>query len=383
MKLSKGLQVWLGLCLALIILSGGCSRQTADNQADFNRQFSTLVDPYTFNFPSWEIRTLWKELRECGINSPETAASGPDTVLAYFSGDRSDEGQSRRETIEKILSGQITRVLIDEKIDIHAARADFVFPPVNFKLEKPPYLLIISPRDRIERTRDVLLKQDISPDQIKKLESDLEKLNVSALVTAIGGLGASYPSFVADDAGLRYTIQTAAEEWLHQYLAFRPLGFHYVLDLLGIKPDPDIDALNETAAGLAAEEIADLVYSKYYAQYPSEPTASEKSTFDFNAVMRETRLKVDAYLAAGQITRAESYMEEQRLFINSHGYAIRKLNQAYFAFYGSYAYSPTSVDPLGEQLRQLRRQSASLRDFLDTASWLTSRQALETALNRK
>jgi len=39
---------------------------------------------------------------------------------------------------------------------------------------------------------------------------------------------------VDNSADLRFTIDAAAEEWLHQYLAFKPLGFNYVLNLLGI-----------------------------------------------------------------------------------------------------------------------------------------------------
>ncbi len=44
--------------------------------------------------------------------------------------------------------------------------------------------------------------------------------------------------------------------------------------------------------------------------------------------------------AQAKIVEAENYMEERRQFINSHGYGIRKLNQAFFAFYGAYADQP-------------------------------------------
>jgi hypothetical protein len=70
-------------------------------------------------------------------------------------------------------------------------------------------------------------------------------------------------------------------------------------------------------------------------------------------------------------------MEYQRLYLASQGFYIRKLNQAYFAFYGSYADAPTSVDPIGEEMRALRRQVASPREFLDAASTLTDRTALQ------
>jgi hypothetical protein len=54
------------------------------------------------------------------------------------------------------------------------------------------------------------------------------------------GTRACHPTFVANNADLRWTIDTAAHEWLHQYLAFKPLGFRYVLDLLGIAHNYEI-----------------------------------------------------------------------------------------------------------------------------------------------
>ncbi len=48
----------------------------------------------------------------------------------------------------------------------------------------------------------------------------------------------------------------------------------------------------------------------------------------------------DELLAAGKIEEAEAYMEARRQVFWDNGYAIRKLNQAYFAFYGAYADVP-------------------------------------------
>ena len=364
-----------------MILAGGCAVKPADAPATFNRRFESLVKPYTFNYTAWEFKTLSHELKQDRQVSEKTSASDSAAVVRFFSGNPDNQAQSVKDSVENILARQISQVLADEGIYNPFLKTHFTFPPVNFKLEKPPYVLIISPRDKIERMRDATLKQDISLDQMEKLESKLEQLNVSALVIPIGGLGATYPSFVMENSDLKYTIDTAAEEWLHQYLAFKPLGFRYVLDLLNIKPDADIDSINETVAGLASEELGDLVYARFYAQYPQEQEKpADPAAFDFNAAMRQTRLTVDAYLASGQIEQAENYMEERRQFINAHGYSIRKLNQAYFAFYGSYTYSPTSVDPLGDQVRTLRKQSSSLKDFLETASGLTSRQELTDVL---
>jgi hypothetical protein len=74
-------------------------------------------------------------------------------------------------------------------------------------------------------------------------------------------------------------------------------------------------------------------------------------------------------------------MEERRRFFLSKGYVIRKLNQAYFAFYGSYADSPISVDPIGRDLHKLRRQVPTLKEFISVASRLTSYEDLKKLIH--
>ena len=60
-----------------------------------------------------------------------------------------------------------------------------------------------------------------------------------------------------------------------------------------------------------------------------------------------------------------SLIGRRRLFVG-RGYNIRKLNQAWFAFHGSYATGAGSVSPIGEQLRDLRSSSGSVGEFLKT-----------------
>jgi hypothetical protein len=55
----------------------------------------------------------------------------------------------------------------------------------------------------------------------------------------------------------------------------------------------------------------------------------------------------------------------------SNGYAIRRLNQAYFAFYGAYNAEPGGApaagrDPIGPAVQALRERSPSVGDFLRT-----------------
>ena len=76
--------------------------------------------------------------------------------------------------------------------------------------------------------------------------------------------------------------------------------------------------------------------------------------FGFNEEMRETRLRVDELLANGKVGEAEAYMEERRLFFVENGYPIRRLNQAYFAFQGTYAENAASSSPIAGQLNRFR-----------------------------
>jgi hypothetical protein len=78
-------------------------------------------------------------------------------------------------------------------------------------------------------------------------------------------------------------------------------------------------------------------------------------------------------------------MEQRRQFFWDNGYAIRKLNQAYFAFYGAYADvpgGPAGEDPVGPAVRALREQSASLADFVNTIAGMSSFEELLEAVNQ-
>lgn len=76
-------------------------------------------------------------------------------------------------------------------------------------------------------------------------------------------------------------------------------------------------------------------------------------------------------------------MEQRRAFFWENGYAIRRLNQAYFAFYGAYADQPGGAagsDPVGPAVRALRQSSPSLASFINRISWMTSFAQLQQAL---
>jgi len=142
--------------------------------------------------------------------------------------------------------------------------------------------------------------------------------------------------------------------------------------------DYEIIIMNETLTSMVSKEIGTLVIENYYPQYERGDNQAQiaGSEFDFNREMRDIRRIVDNYLAHGEIEQAEEFMEQKRQYLASEGYYIRKLNQAYFAFYGTYADSPTSISPIGVELKKLRNQSASLKEFLDRVAAMTSRQDL-------
>ena len=396
--------VAVGLVLAISLCAGCAPVQS------FGKNISSIVNPYRFSILNWELKTLLGGDRQS--NTGENIEDEPSQVAEYFSlveginalkseikainnGDRQGdlitlEAESNmleeqraelEDAVRIILIRQIAEALAEQGIfnpvDRYM-RLKIGFPPVNFKLEPPPYLLVVSPRDRIESIKEVTLKQDISLEEMENIEAEVDELGVSSLVVKLGGFGGTYPTFVVNDASLRFTLDTATEEWLHQYLVFKPLGFLYLLDVTGVSRNYDIATMNETAAGMVSKEIGTIIYEKYYSQCENggnEPGGIE-SGLDFNREMREIRLAVDMYLAQGEIELAEDYMEQKRLYLASNGYYIRKLNQAYFAFHGTYADKPTSVSPIGVELKQLRSQSASLKDFLDVVSGMTSHQDL-------
>ena len=387
------------ILLALCLLVVGCGAP------DFDDNLNAIARPYRFNYVKWEFRAFAYETRQW--LGGENMESPSDTVLDYFELARqiralewqiaSDETgdtvgleaeleglEAERAalvgSVEQIIAGQINEVLNEQGIynpwDEGVIGFRVTFPPVNFIMSRLPYLLVISPRDHIERLREIQLRGNLTPEEIEAIEAAADALGVSSLVVTLGGAGSLYPTLVTDDASLSSTIEIAAEEWLHQYLSLKPLGFRYVLDLLGIHRDYEIATMNETLAGIVSQEIGALVLAEYYPDYEAAPPPTEDG-FDFNAEMRAIRLAVDEYLAAGEIELAEAFMAAKQRYLLSEGYYIRKLNQAYFAFHGAYADEPTSVSPIGAEMRALRAGSDSLKDFLNTVAAMTSHGELE------
>ena len=397
--------------LSLLLLSEGCAFTPT-----FDNRLGAIIEPYRFDIIRWELKAIPSEIGDCVFSWFRTMDDEVDVVNRYFhyadqikalrteieavkvGGRQGDLASLEAElnklqeqragldkVVERIIGNKVREALTQE--DIFNPLDNYVklkvsFPPLAFNLGEPPSLLVVSPRDRIESIREILLIPDIAVDEKEAIEAEVDGLGVSSLVVDLGGL-AAYPSFVTNDANLRFTLDTVTEEWLHQYLAFKPLGFLYMLDLTGVARNYEIATMNETLAGMVSEEIGDIVYKRYYDEQEPQPERVPGSEFDFNREMREIRRAVDRHLAQGEIEQAEQFMEQKRQFLVSKGYYIRKLNQAYFAFYGAYADEPTSVSPIGVEMKELRQRSDSLKDFLDTVAAMTSSEELSQALQKE
>ncbi len=402
----KGLIIAISI-LSVTFFSGGCAPAQG-----FDSHLRSIVKPYRFSIAGWGFRAIPQAVNEWIFDRSKQVDDEVHIITEYFlstgeiknlkseveaintgnkRGDLAsleaelDKLQEQRaalgEVVERIIGKQIREAWAQQGIFNPIMRLKVSFPPLIFRLEKPPHLLVISPRDRIESMREITLQPSISLEETEAIEDEADKLGVSSLVAELGGF-AAYPSFVTNDASLRFTLDAVAEEWLHQYLVFKPLGIRYLLDLTGVARNYEIAIMNETLVGIVSKEIGALVYEKYYAEYESGAQQNQvaESEFDFNREMREIRRAVDQYLARGEIEQAEEFMEQKRQYLAAKGYYIRKLNQAYFAFHGAYADRPTSISPIGVELKELRRRSASLKDFLDTVAAMTSRQELREVL---
>ena len=293
---------------------------------------------------------------------------------------------------EEVLQSQISSVLADFGLTAGGQP----LPPLLYHTTPLPMALIISPRNVIQEDNNISLDPNLSLVQMVALENRVEKeLKVSALVTAVGGVG-TYPTMVMSTTDMSWMTSTIAHEWTHNFLTLRPLGINYF-------STGEMRTINETTANIVGNEIGQAVLARYYPEFlpppPPEPTPTPTSPtpagptptptgpppFNFNHEMHITRVNVDQMLSEGKIDQAEAYMESRRQFLWDHGYLIRKLNQAYFAFNGAYNDQPgggaAGEDPVGPAVQKLRAQSATLSDFLNKISLITSFDQLKGLLH--
>jgi hypothetical protein len=419
MKLQRAINDFLIILICILLLTQ--SVFLPQDLTDKVRQYTGSLE---FNYFSWTVDSLLLKLGESELrfNESLTTETQKRLVLNYFDVVNKEETlaanieqiytdpsvkdpqqiaatqlEEQRQyqafldemspAVEEILQGQVSAVLAESGLTLGGQ----AIPTLLYHTTPLPKALIVSPRDVVRQDVNISLLANLSLAQITQLENTVSsKLDVSALVVDIGGVGI-YPTMVEQSSDANWVITTIAHEWTHNFLTLRPLGLNY-------DTNNSLRTMNETTAEIVGTEIGQQVIDRYYpelkgasdnpsqTQYGLADASNQTSTFDFNAEMHDTRVTVDQLLKEGEITKAENYMELRRQIFVKHGYLIRKLNQAYFAFYGAYAENPVSAageDPVGPAVRELRAQSSSLADFLNRISWMTSFDQLQQAVKTK
>lgn len=421
-KLLRGLEFLLVFFIFAAILS--YSNPSLTDKIEKVRTYTRDIE---FNYISWTADALLLKLQASSIDSPhildretqkqvvseylritENILSGENELQRIYADPQiSDKDEASKELrtdlanqyerqdalapfAESILQQQVSEVLKD----IGLTSLGQPMPNLMYHSTPLPLALIVSPRDHIEQIANISLDPDLPVDDQDALETRIDQgLNTSSLVVPIGGVGV-YPTMVMRTTNLPWLLNTISHEWTHNYLTLHPLGFLYTAD-------PALRTMNETTASIAGDEIGALVLKRFYPELanvsplsPSlisapfehpEPGDFLRPPFDFRAEMFITRTGADSLLAEGKIEEAEAYMEARRQIFLQNGYVIRKINQAYFAFYGAYADSPGGAagqDPVGPAVRTLREQSESLADFVNTISWMSSFDQLQTAIKK-
>lgn len=289
------------------------------------------------------------------LESPEPDRALVDTLTS----ERAAYENDVERLVEHYIEDAVSAAGLQEPLPLFG-KLRITWPPADIELTSPPRLLVRSPRDRIERKGDTLLKNDLTLRQIEEIEDDHDSERTVSLVVSIGGL-AAYPAIVRDDRSYDSLLETSAHEWVHHYLAFYPLGQKW-------GSGGDSETLNETTASIAGRELANLARAAHPVSLPSDADgrapASAPPTVDYGQEMRKLRLEIDALLAEGKVEEAERTMEERRQYFAANGIYIRKINQAFFAFYGTYADSAASSNPIGPKIERVWELTRDVGRFL-------------------
>jgi hypothetical protein len=404
--------------LMMVALLGGSSIPPGD-KIERVRSFTRNIE---FDYVSWTLGALGIKLSQAALKTSDYLPSSErrKIVLEYSQlvhqiqqdeaqlndiyadpkiSDPAQESASLREELNGLYSqraelGPLAESIVQSQIAYTVAGMGLslggqTVPPVLYHMTPLPLALIISPRDVIRQEADISLLPDLPVDQQAALEDDVDKsANVSSLVVNVGGIGL-YPTMVMQTSDINWLAEVVSHEWVHNFLTLRPLGMNYLTS-------PELRTMNETTASIAGKEIGRALIQHFYPELlppppPETPTPApsqpaEPPAFDFNHEMHITRLQVDQLLAENKVDEAEAYMEARRQVFWDHGYHIRKLNQAYFAFYGAYADQPGGAagkDIVGSAVRSLRANSSSLADFLNQISWMSTFDQLQRAVGEK
>jgi hypothetical protein len=335
-----------------------------------------LAAPAAFRLLDWEMVHLAERagrLWQGVLGNPEVDDNDARLLQAYFANRAGAARLQLRQDAEAALERIVAQAYEEHGVQrFGPLPGDRLFPPVLVAITAPPNVLVISPRTDLRVTGSTVLTAMDTAAQ-EHLEASADSSGVSSLVAPIGGL-ATYPSMVLEEDQPDRVISSVAHEWLHQYLIFYPLG-------AGYWTSQQTREINETTADLVGQELGRQLIGRYSLRGPSTP-GQPQARFDFRAFMRATRLHTEELLAANQVEQAEAYMRTRRDELKQYGYTIRKLNQAYFALYGSYGggFAASPANPIPDLLRQLRERSGSLADFIVSVRDVTSVEELRSVV---
>jgi hypothetical protein len=416
------LQVLLFTLLVSLLL--GRSDSLAADKIEQVRAYTRMDE---FDFISWTVNALWVKVTQASLATPGylTPAEQRQVIYEYLKEvervnqitaqinalfanpaikDPHAQSLALRQTLDQENArmaqlAPLAEAVLESQVAVIAAQDGLTLggqpiPPILYHSTNPPDALIISPRSQIRQDADISLNPGLATESKDALENRLQKnLGVSALVVGIGGIGL-YPTMVLRTTDLNWLAETISHEWIHNYLTLRPLGISY-------DASPVLRSINETTASLAGREIGQALIRRYYPERAPQPPQPDnpggqnsnggstpaQPVFNFNAEMHLTRITVEQMLAEGKIDQAESYMETRRQFLWTHGYQIRKINQAYFAFYGAYndvsnggnANGSAGNDPVGPAVVTFRKKFTTLGEFINRISWITSLDQLQAA----
>ena len=311
-------------------------------------EIDKIISGQKFNLLTWELKKLPKKTIDIFVSSELTELEVKEILQK--------ENISNKNELELFFQEEVTELIKEE------LGKEFLFPPLAVSLEKPPKVLIVSPRDRISQKIAILINNDISMKEIELIENTIDSLNLSSIILDTGGF-AAYPSIVNIKKDYNFLISTISHEWLHHYLFFFPLGRSYF-------KGGDMIFINETLADLFAIQITN--------NKKTEESISDKF---FKPFMKETREKVDKLLINNEVEMAEKYMNQRVLELNEKGYKVRKINQAYFAFYGNYGTSPSSTHNYHKKLSDLLITYDSFAEFLNEIKMIDDVNKIESLIN--
>ncbi len=333
----------------------------------------------SFDLLRWELATVANKALFAIASPLRDDPRSEEALERYFALDDryGEEARGLENAVEAVIEGRVDAAIREAGLSfpVPLPGALQVWPPVDIEIARSPRVLVISPRAEILRVDDRLLRTDLTLRERDAIEREAEARDSSISVLAIptGGV-ATYPAIVRASASYRSLVAIAAHEWVHHYLAFYPLG-------RAIFNDPDALTINETVADIAGDELGAMVVARHGDPAPPRPPAAAP-TIDRSEVLRDLHTEVDSLLAEGRIEEAERRMEEVRQELEDHGIRIRRINQAYFAFYGTYASRDDAIHPLGRQLIEVRERAGSLARFLELVRGVTTAADVEELLGR-